>query len=133
LLVFTRLVRLTRINFCCGLKDIVGFTAWSSERSPVDVFTLLETIYGRFDELAQKRGVFKVETIGDCYVAVTGVPQPRKDHAVVMAKFARDLLQTLEEELLKLVPVLGEETTNLAMRVGKYLMMHVVSTIRPSL
>ena len=129
LLVFTRLVCLTRINFLCGLKDIVGFTAWSSERSPVDVFTLLETIYGRFDELAQKRGVFKVETIGDCYVAVTGVPEPRKDHAVIMAKFARDMLEALEEELLKLELVLGKETSNLAMRVGKYLMMQVVPTI----
>lgn len=111
----------------------MGFTAWSSERPPVDVFTLLETIYGRFDELAQKRGVFKVETIGDCYVAVTGVPQPRKDHAVIMAKFARDMLQTLEEELLKLEPVLGKETTNLAMRVGKYLLVHAVSSVRPSI
>jgi Adenylate and Guanylate cyclase catalytic domain len=48
--------------------DISGFTAWSSVREPAQVFKLLETIYQCFDRLAKKRGVFKVETIGDCYV-----------------------------------------------------------------
>ena len=47
--------------------DIAGFTAWSSVREPAQVFTLLEQIYGSFDALAKRRGVFKVETIGDCY------------------------------------------------------------------
>jgi class 3 adenylate cyclase len=79
---------------------------------------LLETIYGAFDQIAKKRSVFKVETIGDCYVAVTGVPVPQSDHAVIMAKFARDLLETLKEELKKLEHVLGSETLHLAMRVG---------------
>ena len=49
--------------------DLVGFTAWSSMREPSQVFVLLETIYGEFDELARRRRVFKVETVGDCYVA----------------------------------------------------------------
>ena len=43
--------------------DLVGFTAWSSVREPHQVFTLLETIYASFDEIAVRRGVFKVETI----------------------------------------------------------------------
>ena len=50
--------------------DIVGFTKWSSSRTPTEVFHLLETIYGAFDKIATRRKVFKVETIGDCYVAV---------------------------------------------------------------
>lgn len=41
-------------------SDICGFTAWSSVREPSQVFTLLETLYGAFDALASKRGVFKV-------------------------------------------------------------------------
>jgi Adenylate and Guanylate cyclase catalytic domain len=45
--------------------DIAGFTAWSSVRQPTQVFHLLETLYGAFDEIAKRRGVFKVETIGD--------------------------------------------------------------------
>ena len=44
--------------------DIAGFTQWSSKREPADVFTLLETLYGRFDAIANRRNVFKVETIG---------------------------------------------------------------------
>jgi hypothetical protein len=43
--------------------DIRGFTKWSSERSPVEVFELLEGIYGRFDQIALRRKVFKVETV----------------------------------------------------------------------
>jgi Adenylate and Guanylate cyclase catalytic domain len=38
-------------------------------RDPFQVFTLLESIYGAFDKVAERRRVFKVETIGDCYVA----------------------------------------------------------------
>jgi Adenylate and Guanylate cyclase catalytic domain len=53
--------------------DIAGFTAWSNAKEPTEVFMLLETIYSAFDHLAMRHHVFKVETIGDCYVAVTGV------------------------------------------------------------
>lgn len=43
--------------------DIVGFTAWSSVREPSQVFTLLETAFSAFDDLARHRRVFKVETV----------------------------------------------------------------------
>lgn len=46
--------------------DIAGFTAWSSEREPAQVFQLLETLFKEFDTEAKRLGVFKVETIGDC-------------------------------------------------------------------
>ena len=61
--------------------DITGFTAWSSVREPFQVFTLLEAVYSSFDSIAKSRNVFKVETVGDCYVAASGIPEPRKDHA----------------------------------------------------
>ena len=51
--------------------DIVGFTAWSSEREPTEVFMLLETLYMSFDEAAKRLGVCKIETIGDCYLVGT--------------------------------------------------------------
>jgi class 3 adenylate cyclase len=72
--------------------DLVGFTAWSSARDPTQVFAFLEVIHHSFDMIAKKEGVFKVETVGDCYVAVVGLPVPRKDHAEVMASFATDCL-----------------------------------------
>lgn len=59
--------------------DLVGFTKWSSSRAPQDVFLLLETLYGEFDAIARRRRVFKVETIGDCYVATVGLPSKCRD------------------------------------------------------
>jgi hypothetical protein len=44
--------------------DIKGFTEWSASREPTQVFHLLETLYGAFDQIAKMYGVFKVETIG---------------------------------------------------------------------
>jgi class 3 adenylate cyclase len=95
-----------------------GFTAWSSVREPCQVFTLLETVYHAFDEIANRRNVFKVETIGDCYVAVCGLPQARKDHAVVMARFAKDCLKKLHGLTTKLEAKLGPDTGELDIRIG---------------
>jgi class 3 adenylate cyclase len=64
--------------------------------------------------------VFKVETIGDCYVAVTGVPEVQVDHAVVMAKFATECLLKLRHVLSKMGEKYGEETLELTMRIGSY-------------
>mmetsp|Transcript_13427 Transcript_13427/g.37784 ORF Transcript_13427/g.37784 Transcript_13427/m.37784 type:complete len:1181 (+) Transcript_13427:148-3690(+) len=98
--------------------DISGFTSWSSERSPCQVFVLLETIYGAFDKIADRRGVFKVETIGDCYMAVTGLPNPKRDHALIMARFARDCRNQMNALTKSLEVTLGPETSDLSMRFG---------------
>ncbi|CAB9525455.1 Receptor-type guanylate cyclase gcy (Partial), partial [Seminavis robusta] len=98
--------------------DMVGFTAWSSAREPSQVFTLLETIYYSFDSIAKRRRVFKVETIGDCYVAVAGLPMPRKDHATVMARFAHDCLEKMSELCHDLESTFGPDTADLRMRIG---------------
>jgi class 3 adenylate cyclase len=98
--------------------DIAGFTAWSSLRDPSQVFTLLEAVYHSFDKIARKRGVFKVETIGDSYVAVTGLPDPQEDHAVIMARFARDCKNKFRNVTRKLELTLGPDTGDLSMRFG---------------
>jgi class 3 adenylate cyclase len=98
--------------------DLAGLTSWSSKRTPIEVFELLETIYSAFDIIAAKRGVFKVETIGDCYVAATGIPQPQADHAVILVKFAQDCMTQFSQLTHDLVATLGEDTAQLEMRVG---------------
>ena len=126
-------------------QDLAGFTKWSSGRPPHDIFLLLETIYAAFDRIAKRRGVFKIETvsprlsmlegelcelnlslrtlshcqIGDCYLAITGVPCPQKDHAVIMAKFACDCMERMNYLIhSKLMDQLGEDTAELKLRVG---------------
>jgi class 3 adenylate cyclase len=96
----------------------VGFTAWSSVREPCQVFVLLETVYHAFDQIAKRRGVFKVETVGDCYVAVAGLPEPRTDHAVAMARFAHDCNVKLHRLVKQLEVTLGPDTGDLSMRFG---------------
>jgi class 3 adenylate cyclase len=77
--------------------DLSGFTAWSSTREPSQVFTLLETLYGAMDKAARKLGVFKVETVGDCYVAATGLPDPRDG---ACANFVLDALSNRTDSFL---------------------------------
>ena len=64
--------------------DISGFTSWSSNRNPVDVFQLLELLFKDFDIVGLQTGVFKVSTIGDCYLATSGILDIQDDHAEVM-------------------------------------------------
>jgi hypothetical protein len=98
--------------------DIAGFTAWSSVREPSHVFVLLETLYGSFDKIAKQYGIFKVETIGDSYVAVCGLPEPRKNHAVAMAKFAFACLEKMKEKTREMELTLGPGTADLMLRTG---------------
>lgn len=99
-------------------SDIAGFTAWSSTREPTQVFILLETLYSAFDALAGKRGIFKVETIGDCYVAAAGLPESCPEHALVATKFARDCGAKMMQLVARLSVSLGPDTEDLRMRFG---------------
>lgn len=105
-------------NCTVCFADIAGFTAWSSTREPAQVFILLQTVYQNFDWLAKRRRVFKVETIGDSYLAVTGLPEPQESHATIMAKFAWDCLIRVGEITKELEVSLGPDTGDLSMRFG---------------
>ena len=59
-----------------------------------------------------------METIGDCYVAATGIPVPMEQHALVMVRFAQDCLRKLPRDLDQLHQRLGGTTIALSMRVG---------------
>jgi class 3 adenylate cyclase len=72
-------------------SDIVGFTNISSELEPRKVASLLDRLYTKLDELSRKHDVFKVETIGDAYMAVTNLVKDQPDdHAKRIAEFAID-------------------------------------------
>ena len=71
-----------------------------------------------FDILAKRRRVFKVETIGDCYMAVTGLPEPMENHALVMARFAWDCLHKMRDVTRELEVSLGPDTADLGIRIG---------------
>jgi len=98
--------------------DIAGFTAWSSTRDPAQVFTLLQSVYQKFDMLAKRRRVFKVETIGDCYMAVTGLPEPQEKHALTMVRFAWDCVIEMNKVTKHLECTLGPDTAELTIRIG---------------
>jgi class 3 adenylate cyclase len=73
--------------------DIVGFTVISGESGAEEVVQFLNLLFTRFDELARKHGVEKIKTIGDCYMAVCGLPVPEPEHARRMAAMALDMVE----------------------------------------
>ena len=54
--------------------DIVGFTDMSTEVPPIAVMTFLNDLYTAYDALCDMHGVYKVETVGDCYVSPCLLP-----------------------------------------------------------
>jgi adenylate cyclase len=71
--------------------DIVGFTERASGTAPADLVRFLDRLYSAFDALVDKHGLEKIKVSGDSYMVVSGVPQPRPDHAQALADFALDM------------------------------------------
>jgi adenylate cyclase len=78
--------------------DIVDFTPLSDQLQPAEVVGLLDHLFTHFDLLAERYGVEKIKTIGDCYMVAAGVPTPRTDHAPVMALMALDMREAIQSE-----------------------------------
>ncbi len=75
--------------------DIVNFTTISAQLAPARLVALLNEIFSVCDRLAAKHGLEKIKTIGDAYMAVGGLPQPRPDHAEAVAEMALDLQRAI--------------------------------------
>ena len=91
--------------------DLVGFTAWSKGMPAMAVLTMLDELFGSFDEVAKDLGVEKIKTMGDAYMAVCGLPTPNENHPQIMAELALGILQKLEAFNKR-------NGTDLKMRVG---------------
>lgn len=58
---------------------------------------MLDRLYAKFDDLAKKHQLFKVETIGDAYMAVGNLSVPQADHAERVALFAMDCVEAAQQ------------------------------------
>ena len=93
--------------------DIVGFTRISEAMSPERLVALLNEIFTSFDGILDQRGLEKIKTIGDAYMAVAGLPIPAGDHATRAAHMALDMIETLER-------INEQNATTLELRIGMH-------------
>ena len=75
--------------------DVVDFTPRSEGMAAADVVGMLDHLFSHFDALAERHGVEKIKTIGDCYMVAAGVPSPRPDHARALALMALDMVEAM--------------------------------------
>jgi adenylate cyclase len=77
--------------------DVVDFTPMAERVSPRQVVEMLDRLFGHFDTLADRYGLEKIKTIGDCYMVAAGIPSPRPDHAQSLAQVGLDMLEAVRE------------------------------------
>lgn len=78
--------------------DVVDFTPRSEGLSAAEVVGLLDRLFSHFDALAERYGLEKIKTIGDAYMVASGVPDPRADHARVLALLALDMVDATKAD-----------------------------------
>ncbi|XP_036378817.1 heat-stable enterotoxin receptor [Megalops cyprinoides] len=86
-------------------SDIVGFTTLCQYSTPIEVVDMLNDIYKNFDSILDHHDVYKVETIGDAYMVVSGLPRRNGNrHAVDIARMALDILAFMGTFQLRHLP-----------------------------
>ena len=78
------------------IADVVGFAELTPTLSPEQLTLLLEEIFTSFDGLAKQRGLKKIKTLGNSYMAASGVPVPTGDHAAQAVHMSLDMVDALD-------------------------------------
>ena len=79
------------------MADLVGFTETASSLSPTELVDDLNELFTQFDEACAKRGVEKIKTIGDAYMAVAGLDVSAADSATAATNLALDMVGALKD------------------------------------
>ncbi len=77
--------------------DIVGFTVLANSLPPDKLVTILDTIFSRFDALADKYNLEKIKTIGDAYMVAGGIPDMIEGHTEAVVRMALECQEALAE------------------------------------
>ena len=83
-------------NVTVFFSDIVGFTRMSAELTPEAVIAELSDIFTQFDHIFTSHGCERIKTIGDAYLAVCGLPEPRPEHCANILRSALEARAYLE-------------------------------------
>ena len=78
------------------IADIVGLADLTPKASPGQLALFVDEIFAHFDGLTQARGVKKIKTLGNSYMAAAGVPVPASDHAARAAQLSLDMVDTVD-------------------------------------
>jgi len=103
--------------------DLVSFTDLSSSVPPAHLIHLLNAVFSTCDDVVNTHGLTKIKTIGDSYLAVSGLPHLQDDHAQRIAKAALDLMARLKDLQVTMPPELGDTSWvnnvgDLSIRIG---------------
>src|SRR5690606_122009 len=75
--------------------DIVGFTPLAAAMRPTEVIEFLSELFVSFDRMVEERGLEKIKTIGDAYMAVGGLPDPLEGHAVRVVDLGIEMIRAI--------------------------------------
>ncbi|XP_034003420.1 adenylate cyclase type 1 isoform X2 [Trematomus bernacchii] len=98
-------------NVSILFADIVGFTSLASQCTAQELVKLLNELFGKFDELATENHCRRIKILGDCYYCVSGLTQPKADHAHCCVEMGLDMIDTIAS-------VVEATEVDLNMRVG---------------
>uniref|UniRef100_A0A672L2Y3 adenylate cyclase n=1 Tax=Sinocyclocheilus grahami TaxID=75366 RepID=A0A672L2Y3_SINGR len=98
-------------NVSILFADIVGFTSLASQCAAQELVKLLNELFGKFDELATENHCRRIKILGDCYYCVSGLTQPKADHAHCCVEMGLDMIDTITS-------VAEATEVDLNMRVG---------------